>query len=92
MSAWAAWDELLGQPEPDPMEVLRLAAQYQRYLDAIQIKAVPAARQAGHTWEEIGNAIGTSRQAVWQRFRGVLRPAVTMPFQPPPPPGRYLPR
>lgn len=78
MSAWSEWDELLAQPEPDPMEVIRLAAQYQRYLDAIQTKAVPAARDAGHTWEEIGKALGTSRQAVWQKFRGAFRPTRPM--------------
>jgi hypothetical protein len=78
MSAWDDWDALLAQPEPDPLEVLKLASQYQRYLDAIQMKAVPAARAEGHTWDEIGKAIGTSRQAVWQRFRGVHRKTVPM--------------
>jgi len=69
MGSWDEWDALLGQREPDPLEVLKLAAQYQRYLDAIMTRAVPAARSAGHTWEQIGGAIGTSRQAAWQRYR-----------------------
>ncbi|HEY7105326.1 MAG TPA: hypothetical protein VH986_02890 [Acidimicrobiia bacterium] len=34
--------------------------------------AVPAARGAGYTWEQIGRAIGTSRQAVWQKYRPLL--------------------
>jgi hypothetical protein len=82
-NAWDAWDELLGRAEPDPLEVIRLAAQYQRYLDAIQMKAVPAARAQGHTWDEIGKAIGTSRQAVWQRFRAAH--TETVPMEPRPP-------
>ena len=83
MSAWDEWDRLLAEPTPDPLAVIRLAAQYQRYLDAVQMKAVPAARARGHTWEEIGEAIGTSRQAVWQRFRGVHRKSVPMTLPPP---------
>jgi biotin operon repressor len=47
------------------------------------MKAVPAARASGHTWEEIGAAIGTSRQAVWQRFRGVHEKSVPMTLPPP---------
>jgi len=78
MGAWDEWDALLAQPEPDPLEVIELASRYQRYLDAIQMNAVPAARADGHTWDEIGQAIGTSRQAVWQRFRGVRRKSVPM--------------
>ena len=69
VGAWDEWDELLAQPDPDPLDVVRLAAQYQRYLDAIMARAVPAARSAGSTWEQIGRAIGTTRQAVWQRYR-----------------------
>jgi|KBSMisStaDraftv2_1062788.scaffolds.fasta_scaffold2076453_1 hypothetical protein len=83
MSAWDEWDRLLAEPTPDPLEVIKLAARYQRYLDAVQMKAVPAARASGHTWEEIGAAIGTSRQAVWQRFRGVHEKSVPMTLPPP---------
>jgi hypothetical protein len=31
-------------------------------------EAVEAARRAGHTWQEIGDLLGTSRQAAFQRF------------------------
>jgi hypothetical protein len=69
MGAWDQWDDLLAESSPDPLEVLELAAQYERYLTAIMARAVPAARSAGYTWEQIGSAVGTSRQAVWQRYR-----------------------
>jgi hypothetical protein len=31
-------------------------------------QAVSLARQQGHTWEEIGESLGVSRQAAWERF------------------------
>jgi hypothetical protein len=72
MGAWDEWEALLAQPNPDPLEVVTLAAQYQRYLDAIVERAIPAARNAGATWEQIGTAVGTTRQAAWQRYRFLL--------------------
>ena len=30
--------------------------------------AVRVARQQGHSWEEIGKALGVSRQSAWERF------------------------
>ncbi|MFC4854346.1 DUF3887 domain-containing protein [Actinophytocola glycyrrhizae] len=35
--------------------------------DALR-RAVDAARARGHTWQEIGDVLGTSRQAAFQRF------------------------
>ncbi|MEV6646356.1 DUF3887 domain-containing protein [Amycolatopsis sp. NPDC051371] len=37
--------------------------------------AVDAARAAGHTWQEIGDLLGTSRQAAFQRFGRPVDPA-----------------
>ena len=36
-------------------------------------KAVAEARAAGESWTVIGAALGTTRQAAYQRFRGVGR-------------------
>ena len=69
--AWDAWERLIRSSDPDPMEVLRMAGTYQRYLFEVQDKAVRAARAQGRTWEEIGEAVGTTRQAAWQRFSKV---------------------
>jgi len=60
------------------MEVIRVAAMYQRYFFEIQDKAVRLARAQGRTWEEIGQAVGTTRQAAWQRY-GRLAPACPGP-------------
>ncbi|MDP8937971.1 MAG: hypothetical protein M3O23_09645 [Actinomycetota bacterium] len=74
MSVWDQWEEAIRCPDPDPLEVLRAAGMYQRYLFEIQDKAVKAARAQGHTWEEIARAVGTTRQAAWQRY-GAVAPA-----------------
>lgn len=36
--------------------------------------AVEEAREAGHTWQEIGDVLGTSRQAAFQRFGRPIDP------------------
>lgn len=32
------------------------------------VQAVSEAKSAGHSWSEIGEALGVSRQAAWERF------------------------
>ncbi len=66
--AWHRWERLIADPEVDPLEVLRAATTFARYFAAVQGRSVAAARDAGHTWEEIAEAVGRTRQAVWQRF------------------------
>ncbi|MGH3759138.1 DUF3887 domain-containing protein [Actinophytocola sp.] len=39
-------------------------------------RAVERARETGHTWQEIGDVLGTSRQAVFQRFGRPAGPPV----------------
>ena len=51
------------------MEVLEAVAFFQRYFKAIERKGVHAARAQGRTWNEIGAALGKTRQAVWQSGR-----------------------
>jgi hypothetical protein len=46
-------------------------------------EAVEAARQAGHTWQEIGDLLGTSRQAAFQRFGRPIDPATGAPMTEP---------
>lgn len=70
-SAWDEWHRVVGDPESGPLDVLRAVGTYQRYLAAVEQAAAKAARAGGHTWEEIGEAIGVSRQSAWQRLRAV---------------------
>lgn len=68
LSAWEAWDQLIHLRDANPLEVLRAASQFQRYFDAVQGAAAKAARGEGSTWDEIGQSLGVSRQAAWERF------------------------
>lgn len=55
-------------PEHGPLAAVGEAVEKVRDAEATLRDAVDAARAAGHTWQEIGNLLGTSRQAAFQRF------------------------
>ena len=66
-SFWTAWEQIRESSDPDPLEVLRVAAAFTRYFDTAQKEAISFARSAGLSWEQIAESLGRSRQAVWQR-------------------------
>jgi hypothetical protein len=66
-SFWDAWERIRTSTDPDPLEVLRVAAAFSRYFEAAQKEAVSFARSAGLSWEQIAESLGQSRQALWQR-------------------------
>ncbi|MGW5716854.1 DUF3887 domain-containing protein [Amycolatopsis sp. NPDC003865] len=55
-------------PAHGPLAAVGEAVRKVRDAEATLREAVDAARGAGHTWQEIGNLLGTSRQAAFQRF------------------------
>jgi hypothetical protein len=65
--AWGKWEQLRNNPEADPIEVLQAISAFQKYFAAIENEAVKVARSQNHSWEEIGSALGRTRQAVWQQ-------------------------
>lgn len=50
------------------VEALADLAEVRRWLDIAEQMAVDGARSHGESWESIGRALGTSRQAAYQRF------------------------
>ena len=52
----------------DPLEVLRVVGTYQRYLAAIEERAVMTAKGLGRSWKDISDALGVRRQSAWARF------------------------
>jgi hypothetical protein len=62
-SFWEAWERIRTSADPDPLEVLRVAAAFSRYFDAAQKEAISFARLAGLSWEQIAESLGQSRQA-----------------------------
>jgi hypothetical protein len=42
-------------------------------VEKLLYQSVQAARKAGYSWSDIGEAMGISRQAAWERFsRGLM--------------------
>lgn len=57
-----------GEVEQDPLAVIRGIAAGTKSLEAPLRQAVAVARQQRRTWEEIGEALGVTRQTAWERF------------------------
>ena len=70
--------QLLAAPvlhgEADPLELVRTAHDVQDQAEALMTAAVQQARDAGRTWQEIGDVLGVSRQAVFQRYGKPIDP------------------
>lgn len=52
----------------DPADGLRAVVVLRRLADRVEATNVAAARAAGWTWEQIGDALGVSRQAVHKKY------------------------
>ena len=57
-----------------PLEAVAAARELSCATDAALRTSVDRARAAGHSWSRIGEVLGTTRQAAFQRFGA--RPAV----------------
>ena len=51
-----------------PLNIVTTLAEAAGQLDAKLHDVVSWARRRGHSWAEIGEALGVSRQAAWTRF------------------------
>jgi hypothetical protein len=68
-SHWDRWQRVIQGDEFDAMEVLAIAAMYERYFQEIQSRAVNVLRSEGRTWQEIADAVGVTKQTAWQKWR-----------------------
>ena len=59
---------LVGDWERAPLEGLCESAGLARAVGKLQRDLVRRARDGGRTWTEIGEALGVSRQAAWERY------------------------
>jgi hypothetical protein len=59
---------ITGDWSTDPLIVIDGISAGVRGMETPLRAAVKLARQQGHTWEEIGKALGVSRQSAWERF------------------------
>ena len=63
-------DQVIATAEsPDPADGLRAASLLRKLAEQIESRHVIAARVAGWSWQEIGDALGVSRQAVHKKHR-----------------------
>ena len=60
----------IGEWGERPLEDLRHACRAAGAVDKLIRQTVARARESGCTWAEIGQALGISRQAAWERFSG----------------------
>lgn len=57
-----------GSIDEHPLEVIRGITKGVKSLEPTLRQAVAVARQKRYTWEEIGQALGITRQSAWERF------------------------
>ena len=63
-----------------PLAVVAVIRSLAQVVEDGMREAVQAARQAGHTWAELGDLLGTTRQAAFQRFGRPLDPRTGAPM------------
>jgi hypothetical protein len=64
------------------LEAISVAQSIVRGAEEGLAMTVQQARDAGHTWAEIGQRLGTSRQAAFQRFGRPADPRTGLPMEP----------
>jgi hypothetical protein len=57
-----------GDWETEPLAGLREACRVATALDKLARESVQRARAAGHSWTEIGHALGVTKQAALERY------------------------
>lgn len=57
-----------GSLSVDPLEALRELAEGEAELDRLRLDRVRVARERGASWDEIGAALGMSKQSAWEYF------------------------
>jgi Protein of unknown function (DUF3887) len=69
-----------GGSAPEPLAAVRAASELVALADRSLRLSVDAARNAGHTWQEIGDLLGVTRQAAFQRFGHPIDPRTGRPM------------
>jgi len=79
-AARVAMDDVPEDAALSPLGAVTVIRSLARVVEDGLREAVQLARQAGHTWAEIGELLGTTRQAAFQRFGRPLDPRTGVPM------------
>ena len=79
-AARVALDSVPGAATLTPLETVAVVRSLARVVEDGMREAVQQARRAGHTWAELGELLGTTRQAAFQRFGRPLDPRTGAPM------------
>lgn len=60
----------------EPLAALRVLTDSEHELHRIRREQVIAARSAGASWQQIGDALGVTRQSAWESFTAATRAAL----------------
>lgn len=63
----------VGDWDANPLDALRECRSVATALEKALWQTVHKARDAGHSWADIGAALGITKQTAWQRFTGEIR-------------------
>lgn len=67
------------EAEGDPVQALRSSRGVFKEFSGWQAQIVAEAIESGATWEDVGEALGTTRQAAWGRFRTTVEGGIARP-------------
>ena len=78
----AALADAAGSPLAPPayLDLVRRAREVDELAEQVLRLSVQQARDAGHTWQEIGDLLGVTRQAAFQRFGKPIDPRTGEPM------------
>ena len=79
-AARVALDDVPTAATLTPLRTVDAVRSLARVVEDGMREAVQQARQAGHTWAELGELLGTTRQAAFQRFGRPLDPRTGVPM------------
>jgi len=61
---------------PAPLDALRALSEGEEEIERLRREQVIAARKAGASWEQVGEALGMTRQSAWEQFAASTRTAI----------------
>jgi hypothetical protein len=81
-AAASALADRVGRPldDPDYLDLVRVARDVRDLADVVLARCVDQSRDARHTWQEIGDLLGVTRQAAFQRFGKPIDPRTGAPM------------